>query len=107
MYSFKESSTCEYEVIILSPTLCNHPDYRPEESTENLINCKPTNEKSPTKPKQLQELEEESQKLRSEKMFQGNFMQGNKPGEKPKKLLKAPFGKFVTGHILCFLFREC
>ncbi len=28
MYSFKESSTCEYDVVVLSPTLCNHPDYR-------------------------------------------------------------------------------
>ena len=28
IYSFKESSTCEYDIIVLSPTLCNHPDYR-------------------------------------------------------------------------------
>ena len=80
MYSFKESSTCEYDVIILSPTLCNHLDYRPEESTEHIINCQPANDRTPEKPLALTELEEESQRLKSEKMFQGNFMQGNKPG---------------------------
>ena len=81
MYSFKESSTCEYDVIILSPTLCNHPDYRPEESTENVIQCVPIGESTPVKPKALTDLEEESQRLKSEKMFQGNFKQGNKPGK--------------------------
>ncbi len=25
IYSLKESSTCEYEIIVLSPTLCAHP----------------------------------------------------------------------------------
>ena len=49
MYSFKESSTCEYEVIVLSPTLCQHPDYRPEESTEYEIDCEPVDEKTPYK----------------------------------------------------------
>ena len=37
MYSFKESSTCEYDIIVLSPLLCSHPDYRPEESDENEV----------------------------------------------------------------------
>ena len=34
IYSLKESSTCEYEVVVLTSVLCNHPDYRPEESKE-------------------------------------------------------------------------
>ncbi|KAG8223588.1 hypothetical protein J437_LFUL004108 [Ladona fulva] len=28
IYSLKESSTCEYEVVVLSPLLCAHPKYR-------------------------------------------------------------------------------
>ena len=34
IYSLKESSTCEYEVVVLTSVLCNHPDYKPEESHE-------------------------------------------------------------------------
>ena len=34
IYSLKEASTCEYEVVVLTPILCSHPDYRPEESSE-------------------------------------------------------------------------
>lgn len=34
IYSLKEASTCEYEVVVLSSLLCSHPDYRPEESNE-------------------------------------------------------------------------
>ena len=34
IYSLKESSTCEYEVVVLTSVLCNHPDYKPEESKE-------------------------------------------------------------------------
>jgi len=28
IYSLKETSTCEYEAVILSPLLCQHPNYR-------------------------------------------------------------------------------
>lgn len=28
IYQFKEVSSCEYEVMVLTSTLCNHPDYR-------------------------------------------------------------------------------
>ncbi|TRY68484.1 hypothetical protein TCAL_01386 [Tigriopus californicus] len=77
MYSFKESSTCEYDIIVLSPTLCQHLDYRPEESNEYSIECKPRNSKTPYKPRDLIQLEADSLKLRSEKMFEGDFMQGN------------------------------
>ena len=37
VYSLKESSTCEYEVVVLTPLLCNHPDYRPEETSERYL----------------------------------------------------------------------
>ena len=80
MYSFKESSTCEYDAVILSPSLCSHPDYRPEEATESVITCRPDNEETPYKPKSMLEMEVESLRLRSERMFEGNFMQGDQPG---------------------------
>lgn len=28
IYSIKETSTCEYEIVVLSPLLCEHPAYR-------------------------------------------------------------------------------
>lgn len=81
VYSLKESSTCEYEVVVLSPLLCNHPDYRPEETSERLINCKPANSQSATKPLNLIAMEAESLKFRSQKMFEADLSQGDKgPG---------------------------
>merc|ERR1712156_148686 len=77
IYSLKESSTCEYEVVVLTSVLCNHPDYKPEESKEKVINCKPANEKSATKPLNMIAMEAESLKLRSEKMYQAELFQGD------------------------------
>ncbi|XP_072164582.1 endoplasmic reticulum lectin 1-like [Diadema setosum] len=39
IYSFKETSTCEYEVILFSSHLCSHPLYRLKESPVNMIRC--------------------------------------------------------------------
>lgn len=41
MYSLKEVSTCQYEVIILAPALCGHPNFKPQETAENTIRCSP------------------------------------------------------------------
>lgn len=67
IFSLKETSTCEYEVIVLSPLLCKHPRYKPQESGENIINCHPV-EGSPKKPKNLIAMEAESLKLRHQKI---------------------------------------
>ncbi len=65
----------------MSPLLCQHPDYKPEESNERLINCRPANAKTASKPLNLIAMEAESLKLRSEKMFQAELFQGDKgPG---------------------------
>lgn len=64
-------------MIVLSPTLCQHPDYRPEESSESVVDCTPADADTPIKPRDLVKLEAESLRLRSEKMFEGEFMQGN------------------------------
>jgi len=59
IYSLKETITCEYEAIVLSPILCDHPDYKPPDTGENEIICKPVNN-SPKKPRSLLEMETES-----------------------------------------------
>lgn len=41
VYSLKEVSTCQYEVIILAPSLCAHPNFKPQEMAENTIRCSP------------------------------------------------------------------
>jgi len=69
IYSLKEVSTCEYEVVVLTPNLCSHPDFRPEESEEHGITCRPRNGKK-SKPAKLTELETEGLKLRSKQMFE-------------------------------------
>ena len=79
MYSFKETTTCEYEVMVLSPLLCSHPDYRPESSNEQHINCKPANKESATKPLDLVRDEAESLEMRTRhKMYEADFFQGAK-----------------------------
>ena len=67
IYSLKETSTCEYEAIVLTPVLCRHPDYKPQDTGENEINCKPL-ENAPKKPKALAAMEIESLKLRHQKV---------------------------------------
>ncbi|KAJ2950200.1 hypothetical protein O0L34_g11561 [Tuta absoluta] len=62
VYSFKETSTCEYEIIILSPLLCTHPQFKPKEVSENIIDCIPVGD-SPKKPRNLLKQEVESMKL--------------------------------------------
>lgn len=63
IFSLKETSTCQYEITILSPLLCNHPKYKPQESEENRINCVPLDD-SPAKPRNLMKMQIESARLR-------------------------------------------
>lgn len=63
IFSLKETSTCQYEIVILSPYLCSHPKYKPQESGENQIYCLPL-EDSPKKPRNLMKMQAESAKLR-------------------------------------------
>lgn len=57
IYSLKESSTCNYEVIILTPTLCAHPTFKPQETGEQKIQCMPATEDTPKKPEDLLQFE--------------------------------------------------
>uniref|UniRef100_A0A182IZ96 Endoplasmic reticulum lectin 1 n=1 Tax=Anopheles atroparvus TaxID=41427 RepID=A0A182IZ96_ANOAO len=56
VYSLKETSTCNYEVIILTAALCTHPKYKPQDTEENKINCSPVGD-SPRKPKALLQMD--------------------------------------------------
>jgi endoplasmic reticulum lectin 1 len=68
IYSLKETSTCNYEIIVLTPTLCLHPKYKIQETTENTISCLPL-DNAPKKPKSLLAMELESTKLRFQKLM--------------------------------------
>ncbi|KAK2575733.1 hypothetical protein KPH14_012121 [Odynerus spinipes] len=71
IFSLKETSSCEYEAIVLSPLLCYHPDYKPQDSGENEIECRPV-ESAPKKPRALVAMEMESLKLRHQKVTDGD-----------------------------------
>ncbi|CAL8111604.1 unnamed protein product [Orchesella dallaii] len=69
IYSLEETSTCEYEIVVLSPNLCEHPDYKSKDAGENLINCHSLSG-APKMPRALVELEAESFKLKHEHLLQ-------------------------------------
>lgn len=52
IYSLKETSSCNYEVIILTPTLCAHPLFKGQEASNNKIHCIPEGD-APKKPEDL------------------------------------------------------
>lgn len=59
VYSFKEIATCEYEIIILTPLLCEHPQFKPQYVSQNEIKCLPV-AGADDQPASLVELEYES-----------------------------------------------
>jgi len=81
IYSFKEMSTCEYEIVVLSSLLCSHPSYKPPESKENFVSCSPVTDTQPVKPVKLAKLELESLKMRTENMLEAHVTEGNVQGE--------------------------
>uniref|UniRef100_A0A336LQN8 Endoplasmic reticulum lectin 1 n=1 Tax=Culicoides sonorensis TaxID=179676 RepID=A0A336LQN8_CULSO len=70
VYSLKETMTCSYEIIILTPLLCSHPLYKPEKQTENPIYCYPM-ENAAKKPRSLLAMEAASLKTRYQKLGDG------------------------------------
>uniref|UniRef100_A0A8C3TVF2 Endoplasmic reticulum lectin n=1 Tax=Catharus ustulatus TaxID=91951 RepID=A0A8C3TVF2_CATUS len=61
--SVAEVTTCEYEVVILTPLLCNHPKYRFRASPVNDIFCQSL-PGSPLKPHNLEQLEKQQEMLK-------------------------------------------
>ncbi|XP_068183204.1 endoplasmic reticulum lectin 1 [Antennarius striatus] len=56
--SIAEVTTCEYEVVVLTPLLCSHPKYRFKSSPVNAIFCQAL-AGSPLRPQQLAQLDKE------------------------------------------------
>ncbi|CAH1792066.1 unnamed protein product [Owenia fusiformis] len=54
IYELKESSTCNYDVIVLSKQLCKHPDYKPKIQPVNAIKCHPLGN-SPVRPSAMED----------------------------------------------------
>uniref|UniRef100_A0A8B9C4P6 Endoplasmic reticulum lectin n=1 Tax=Anser brachyrhynchus TaxID=132585 RepID=A0A8B9C4P6_9AVES len=61
--SVAEVTTCEYEVVILTPLLCNHPKYRFRASPVNDIFCQSL-PGSPLKPHNLEQLEKQQEMMK-------------------------------------------
>lgn len=59
--SIKETSTCNYEIIISTPALCAHPSFNPTNTDDNSINCVPIDD-APNKPKSLLMMEVDNMK---------------------------------------------
>ncbi|KAE8600762.1 hypothetical protein XENTR_v10013401 [Xenopus tropicalis] len=62
--SVAEVTTCEYEVVILTPLLCNHPKYRFRTSPINDIFCQ-SMPGSPLRPQSLVKLEHQKEEIKS------------------------------------------
>ncbi|CAN9499883.1 unnamed protein product [Ophioblennius macclurei] len=58
--SVAEVTTCEYEVVVLTPLLCAHPKYRFKSSPVNAIFCQAMSG-SPLRPQRLSQLEKEQE----------------------------------------------
>ncbi|XP_036980746.1 endoplasmic reticulum lectin 1 isoform X1 [Acanthopagrus latus] len=56
--SVAEVTTCEYEVVVLTPLLCSHPKYRFKSSPVNTIFCQAL-AGSPLRPQRLAQLDKE------------------------------------------------
>ncbi|KAG8123074.1 putative Endoplasmic reticulum lectin 1 protein [Naja naja] len=61
--SVAEVTTCEYEVVILTPLLCSHPKYRFRASPVNDIFCQ-SMPGSPLKPHKLEHLEQQQEMMK-------------------------------------------
>ncbi|KAK1171031.1 endoplasmic reticulum lectin 1-like isoform X1 [Acipenser oxyrinchus oxyrinchus] len=62
IHSIAEITTCEYEVVVLTPLLCSHPKYRFKSSPVNDIFCQSL-QGSPLRPQSLTQLDREQQDL--------------------------------------------
>lgn len=58
MASVAETSSCEYEVVVSTPLLCDNPFYKVKNNLVNDIYCSPLGD-SPSKPKALMENDKE------------------------------------------------
>lgn len=82
IYSLKETSSCEYEAIILTPVLCAHPLYKVKDAPINNINCFAL-DGAPSKPISYQKLQAEPK--RSQYTSSSNKPRESRPPKTPTK----------------------
>ncbi|XP_053374149.1 endoplasmic reticulum lectin 1-like isoform X2 [Mercenaria mercenaria] len=58
IYQLKETSSCEYDIIVLTSVLCQHPAFKPKDPPVSKINCHSVG-KSPRQPGRLTKLQRE------------------------------------------------
>uniref|UniRef100_A0A673CKK5 Endoplasmic reticulum lectin n=1 Tax=Sphaeramia orbicularis TaxID=375764 RepID=A0A673CKK5_9TELE len=75
--SVAEVTTCEYEVVVLTPLLCAHPKYRFKSSPVNAIFCQAL-AGSPLRPQRLTQLDKEQ-----EEQLKPPFSSTSEPREAP------------------------
>ena len=69
--SIEEIQSCEYEAIVSTALLCDHPDFREKKENELQINCFPdSNEDQPIKPFGLEQFETKPLDLYSDTILQ-------------------------------------
>ena len=84
IYELKETSTCEYEVIVLTSVLCSHPDFKPKTPPVSTISCHAV-DGSPIKPETLMNWEKQPVP-QYDHQVQGNYIvQRQMKKESPSK----------------------
>lgn len=69
--SIEEIQSCEYEAIVSTGLLCDHPDFKEKKENELQINCFPdSNENQPVKPLGLEQFETKPLDLYSDTILQ-------------------------------------
>ncbi|XP_060553058.1 endoplasmic reticulum lectin 1-like isoform X1 [Ruditapes philippinarum] len=58
IYQLKETSSCEYDIIVLTAVLCQHPAFKPKDPPVSKINCHSVGT-SPRQPLRLTKLQRE------------------------------------------------
>ncbi|XP_050668715.1 endoplasmic reticulum lectin 1 isoform X1 [Leptidea sinapis] len=71
VYSMKETVSCEYEIVILSGLLCDHPKFKPQVLEENSIDCFAMGD-TPKKPRNLLQFEVESLRMNHQSIRLGH-----------------------------------
>lgn len=70
VYSIKETSTCEYEAIVLTPHICQHKDFMIESSKEKEIKCYSL-DGAPLKPKKVLDPKDEEDLAKADSSMAG------------------------------------
>jgi len=68
--SIEEVQSCEYEAIVSTNLLCDHPDFKEKKENELEINCFPQNDEQQIKPNGIEQYETKPLDLHSDTILQ-------------------------------------